>query len=131
MKSIEKSGTSSVIFRLNKISQYVTPYYIFELENQNSKIKTLFTSTDVSTTPLQYNEFLFVNGVTYSATQSRFNLDSGNYFLSIYETQFKGITALGSASSIALYYGELNIKGDLIPDTIYLSSPNDTTTYFE
>lgn len=131
MVFIEKSGTSSVIFRLNKISQYIEPYYIFELENQNSKIKTLFTGDDVSTNPLQYNEFLFVNGVTYSATQSRFNLDSGNYFLTIYETEFKGITHLGSASSIGLYYGELNIKGDLIPDTIYLSSPNDTTIYFE
>lgn len=130
MKSINNSGTSSVIFRLNKVSQYVTPYYIFELENQNSKIKTLFTGLDISPVPLQYNEFEWVNGVTFSATQSRFNLDSGNYFLNIYETEFQGIT--NSASASILYKGEIKIEGNVIPNTTYYTGgDNDTTIYFE
>ena len=132
MQSINNSGTSSVIYRLNKISLYTEPYYIFELENQDSKIKTLFTSTDVSPTPLSYNEFLFVNGVSFSATQSRFDLDAGKYFLTIYETQFKNTINLASASSFAIYYGELKIEGDVVPDTVYYNaSDNDTIKYFE
>ena len=128
MQTLSKSGTSSVIFRLNKVSQYVSPYYIFELENQNSKEKTLFTGSDISPVPLQYNEFQWVNGVTYSATQSRFNLDSGNYFLNIYETEFQGIT--NSASASLLYQGEIKIEGDVKPDTIYYEN-NNTIKYFE
>jgi len=128
MQTLSKSGTSSVIFRLNKVSKYVNPYYIFELENQNSKEKTLFTGSDISPVPLQYNEFQWVNGVTYSATQSRFNLDSGNYFLNIYETEFQGIT--NSASASILYQGEIKIEGDVKPDTIYYENDN-TIKYFE
>ena len=128
MQTLSKSGTSSVVFRLNKVSKYINPYYIFELENQNSKEKTLFTGSDISPVPLQYNEFQWVNGVTYSATQSRFNLDSGNYFLNIYETEFQGIT--NSASASILYQGEIKIEGDVKPDTIYYENDN-TIKYFE
>ena len=116
MISISQSGTSSVIFRLNKISNFVIPYYIFELQNQDSNIKTLFTGTDVSPSPLSYNQFEWVNGVTFSGTQSRLNLDSGKYFLNIYETEFQGIT--NSASASILYKGEVNISGTVSPTLI-------------
>lgn len=130
MKSILESGTSSVVFRLNKISQYTTPYYIFQLENQNSKLITLFTGDDISQYPLIYNEFELVNGVSFSSTQSRFDLDSGNYFLSIYETQYQYDLNLGSASLI--YTNEIKIEGDMIPTIVsFTQSDSDTIIYFE
>jgi hypothetical protein len=125
MVIIQESGTSSVVFRLSKVSQYTQPYFIFQLQNQNSKAITTFTGNDVSNTPLSYNEFNFVNGVTFSATQSRFNLDQGNYFMSIYETPYQYDLNIASAS--LLYYGELKIEGQVIPDTIYYNDNDDNT----
>ena len=130
MKSISQTGTSSVIFRLNKISQWLNPYYIFSLENQNSKIITIFTGDDISNYPLIYNEFEWVNGVSFSATASRFDLDSGNYFLNIYETQYQYDLNLGSASLI--YTNEIKIEGTPVPEIIsFTQSDSDTIVYFE
>jgi len=130
MKSIAQTGTSSIVFRLNKVSQYISPFYIFELENQNSKVKTIFTSDDISQYPLIYNEFEWVNGVSFSATQSKFNLDSGNYFLNIYETEYQYDLNIGSAS--LLYTNEIKIEGSVIPTTIfYEGGDNETIVYFE
>jgi len=130
MVIIQQSGTSSVIFRLSKVSQYTQPYFIFQLQNQNSKVITTFTGDDVSPLPLSYNQFDFVNGVTFSATQSRFNLDSGVYFLNIFETPFQYDLNIGSAS--LLYTGELKIEGAVVPQTIYYDGgDNDTIVYFE
>jgi len=115
---------------LSKVSQYTQPYFIFQLQNQNSKVITTFTGDDVSPLPLSYNQFDFVNGVTFSATQSRFNLDSGVYFLNIFETPFQYDLNIGSAS--LLYTGELKIEGAVVPQTIYYDGgDNDTIVYFE
>ena len=130
MVIINQSGTSSVVFRLNKVSQYTQPYYIFQLQNQNSKAITTFTGDDVSPIPLSYNEFEFVNGVTFSATQSRFNLDPGMYMLSILETQYQ--YDINTASASLLYTGELKIEGPVQPSTIYFDDvDSDTIIYFE
>lgn len=130
MVIINQSGTSSVIFRLSKISQYNQPYFIFQLENQNSNVITTFTADDVSPSPLSYNEFLFINGATFSPTQSKFDLDPGNYFLNIYETQWQYNLNIASAS--LLYTNELKIDGSVLPETVYFDSGNnDTTVYFE
>lgn len=130
MKSIAQVGTTSVVFRLNKVSKLSDPYYIFEMINQNSKVKTYFTGDDLSPAPLVYNKFDWVNGVSYSATQSRFNLDSGNYFLNIYETEYQYSLNLASAS--LLYDNEIKIEGDVIPDIIsFTQSDSDTIIYFE
>lgn len=130
MVIIQESGTSSVVFRLSKVSQYTQPYFIFQLQNQNSKAITTFTGDDVSSIPLSYNEFNFVNGVTFSATQSRFNLDQGNYFMSIYETPYQYDLNISSAS--LLYKGELKIEGQVIPQTTYYDGgDNSTIIYFE
>jgi hypothetical protein len=130
MVKINQSGTSSVVFRLSKVSQYTQPYFIFQLENQNSKVITTFTGDDISTLPLSYNEFNFVNGVTFSATQSKFNLDSGNYFMSIFETPYQYNLNIASAS--LLYTNELKIEGSVIPQTIYYDdNDNNTIIYFE
>ena len=130
MVIINQSGTSSVVFRLNKVSQYTQPYYIFQLQNQNSKVITTFTGDDVSPVPLSYNEFEFVNSVTFSATQSRFNLDHGMYMLSILETQYQ--YDINTASASLLYTGELKIEGPVQPITIYFDdADSDTIIYFE
>jgi len=130
MKSILEVGTTSVVFRLNKVSKYAKPYYIFEMINQNSKEKVLFTGDDISPAPLIYNEFEWVNGVTFSPTQSRFDLDPGNYFLNIYETEYQYSVNLGSAS--LLYDNEVKVLGEVIPETIYFDEGDDDTfIYFE
>jgi len=131
MKSILEVGTSSVVFRLNKVSKFGDPYYIFEMINQNSKEKVLFTGDDISPAPLIYNEFEWVNGVTFSATQSRFNLDPGNYFLNIYETEYQYDLNLGSAS--ILYHNEIKIidDGECPPIVSFDETDNDTFVYFD
>jgi len=131
MKSIKEVGTTSVVFRLNKVSKFVNPYYIFEMINQNSKEKILFTGDDISPAPLSYNKFDWVNGVTFSATQSRFDLDPGNYFLNIYETEYQYNLNLGSAS--LLYDNEIKIEDDEIcPPQVYFDvTDNDTFVYFD
>jgi hypothetical protein len=130
MVKINQSGTSSVIFRLNKVSRYANPFYIFQLENQNSKVITTFTGDDVSLSPLSFNEFEFVNGVAFSATQSKLNLDPGVYSLSIFETPYQYDLNIASAS--LLYTNELKIEGDIVPQTIYFNDTDtDTIVYFE
>lgn len=129
MKIINEVGTSSVAFRLDKVSQFVTPSYIFETINQNSNEKVIFSGIDVSPSPLSYNLFDFVNGVSFSSTQSRFDLDSGKYFLNVYETEWND---LNIASASLLWDGELLVRGDVIPEIIsFTQSDSDTTIYFE
>lgn len=128
MISIPESGTSSVIFYLDKISSFTDPYYIFELTNHNSKKSTFFTGSDVSPSPNYYNQFVFENGATYSATQSKFDLSSGTYFLNIYETEFEGIT--NSASGSSIYQNEIKIEGDKKPDITYFGGRDSKTEYF-
>jgi hypothetical protein len=129
MKIINDFGTSSVVFRLDKVSSFATPSYIFETINQNSREKLIFTGDDISPSPLYYNEFEFVNGVSFSSTQSRFDLDSGKYFLNVYQTEFNDLN-IGSAS--LLWHGEMLISGDIVPQIIsFTQSDNDVTIYFE
>lgn len=128
MITIDRLGTSSVVFRLNKVSQYSQPYYIFVATNQNSKIETIFTGDDLSPAPGYYNEFDFVNGTTFSATQSRFDLDAGNYFMDIYETDIFGL--LNTASASLIYQGEMVVVGPVVPNTNYYGN-NNTINYFE
>lgn len=128
MITIDRTGTSSVVFRLNKVSGFSMPYYIFVATNQNSKIETIFTGTDLSLSPDYYNEFDFVNGVSFSATQSRFDLDAGNYFLDIYQTDI--LNLLNPASASLIYQGEMKVNGGIVPNTTYY--PNDNKIkYFE
>lgn len=128
MITINRNGTSSVVFRLNKVSQYSQPYYIFVATNQNSKIETIFNSDDLSIAPDYYNEFDFVNGASFSATQSRFDLDAGMYFMDIYETDIQFL--LNPASASLLYQGEMKVDGPINPATIYYDNDNKIK-YFE
>lgn len=129
MKIINDIGTTSVAFRLDKVAQYATPSYIFETINQNSNEKVIFSGIDVSPSPYSYNEFEFVNGVSFSSTQSRFDLDSGKYFLNVYQTEWND---LNIASASLLWDGELLVRGDVLPEVIsFTQSDSDTTIYFE
>lgn len=103
MIKIAQSGTSSVIFRLKRVSRYDN--FIFELENQNSRELTTFTASDISPAPIIYNEYEWVNG----GSASTFDLDSGNYTLRVYESSFNDLN-IGSAS--LLYSNEIKIEGD-------------------
>lgn len=128
MITIDRMGTSSVVFRLNKVSEFSQPYYIFVATNQNSKIETIFTADDMSMAPDYYNEFDFVNGVSFSATQSRFDLDAGNYFMDIYQTDIFGL--LNPASASLIYQGEMKVVGPIVPNTNYYGNDNKIN-YFE
>lgn len=102
MINIAQSGTSSVLFRLKRVSTYDN--FIFQLENQNSRDLTTFTASDVSPAPIIYNEYDWVNG----GTGSTFDLDSGNYTLRIYQSEFND---LNIASASLLYSNEIKIEG--------------------
>lgn len=125
---IEETGTSSVAFRFGKVSIYNDTKYIFQTINQNSREILLFTGEDISPDPLYFNQFEFVNGVTFSATQSRFDLDPGKYFLNVYQTENNDLN-IGSASII--WDGEMKINGEDRPQFIsYTQSNSNTITYY-
>jgi len=129
MKIINETGTSSVVFRLDKVAKFIAPSYIFETINQNSNQKLIFTGDDISTSPLSYNLFDFVNGVSFSSTQSRFDLDPGKYFLNVYQTEFND---LNIASASLLWDGEMIVDGEVLPQVIsFTQSDSDLTIYFE
>jgi hypothetical protein len=108
MIKIAESGASSVVFRLKRVSRYEN--YIFELENQNSRELTTFTASDISPAPIIYNEYVWING----GTGSTFDLDSGNYTLRVYESEFNDLN-VGSAS--LFYSNEIKIEGS-VPDIV-------------
>jgi len=89
----------------------------------------IFTGDDISPSPLSYNLFDFVNGVSFSSTQSRFDLDPGKYFLNVYQTEFND---LNIASASLLWDGEMIVDGEVLPQVIsFTQSDSDLTIYFE
>lgn len=129
MKIIQEIGTTSLAFRFDKVSQYATPSYIFETIDQNSNEKLIFTTEDLSPSPLTYQLFDFVNGVPLDEYNARFDLRPGKYFLNVYETDS---ISLNIASASRIWYGEMKVDGEQIPDTIsFTQSDSDVTIYFD
>lgn len=131
MQYIKRNGTSSVIYRLSKVSSYATPSFIFNLENQNTRVNTIFTSTDVSLVPYSYNEYQWNNGTQSNST---FNLPEGEYDVAIYENPF-GLTQITASSSL-LYKDEIKVVDYSTASNTnyfnsYTQSSSDDINYFE
>lgn len=124
-------ASNSVILRLTKVATILNPYYTFELINQQSKDTIIFTTDNLTTEPLIYDEFELISTTgSMGLTQGIINVDKGVYTYNVYETQYQYNLNLGSASF--LRSGELVIDGD--NDFSYSSftqSDNNTTSYFD
>lgn len=122
-------ATTSVVFRLRQISTLTTPYYIFSMENKNSKQIINMTSDDVSLATGLYQEFEWRNGVN-GLTQGQFVGDIGEYEITIYDTQYQYNLDLASASNILLY-DTMRVYGTASPTyTSFTQSDNMTFVYF-
>ncbi len=125
MQYINKGETSSVYYRLNKVASYVTPSYIFDLENQVTRVNTVFYSEDLSSVPLSYNKFDF-----------NLNLNEGEYNVAIYETDIIGLTQITASASL-IYQDELTIQASQSASqsityyNSYTASNSDDVVYFQ
>ena len=127
MINIEHQGsTTSVILRLRQISELTTPYYIFSMENKNSKEVINMTADDISFAPGLYQEFEWRNGVN-GLTAGQFIGDIGEYKITIYDTQYQYNTSIASASSI-LMYDTMRVYGTSSP-TIVSYTQSDSMQY--
>lgn len=130
MINIEHQGsTTSVILRLRQISELATPYYIFSLENKNSKEVINMTADDISVAPGLYQEFEWRNGVN-GLTQGQFIGDIGEYKVTIYDTEYQYNTSIASASNI-LMYDVMRVYGTSSPTYIsYTQSDSMQFVYY-
>lgn len=130
MINIEHQGsTTSVILRLRQISELATPYYIFSLENKNSKEVINMTADDISVAPGLYQEFEWRNGVN-GLTQGQFIGDIGEYKVTIYDTEYQYNTSIASASNI-LMYDVMRVYGTSSPTYIsYTQSDSMQYIYY-
>jgi len=128
--NIEHQGsTNSVILRLRQISELATPYYIFSLENKNSKEVINMTADDISVAPGLYQEFEWRNGVN-GLTQGQFIGDIGEYKVTIYDTEYQYNTSIASASNI-LMYDVMRVYGTSSPTYIsYTQSDSMQFVYY-
>ena len=130
MINIEHQGsTTSVILRLRQISQLTTPYYIFSMENKNSREIINMTADDISVAPGLYQEFEWRNGVN-GLTQGQFIGDIGEYKVTIYDTEYQYNTSIASASNI-LMYDVMRVYGTSSPTYIsYTQSDSMQFVYY-
>ena len=130
MINIEYQGsTTSVILRLRQISQLTTPYYIFSMENKNSREIINMTADDISVAPGLYQEFEWRNGVN-GLTQGQFIGDIGEYKVTIYDTEYQYNTSIASASNI-LMYDVMRVYGTSSPTYIsYTQSDSMQFVYY-
>lgn len=130
MINIEHQGsTTSVILRLRQISELATPYYIFSLENKNSREIINMTADDISVAPGLYQEFEWRNGVN-GLTQGQFIGDIGEYKVTIYDTEYQYNTSIASASNI-LMYDVMRVYGTSSPTYIsYTQSDSMQFVYY-
>lgn len=120
MQYINITGTSSLIYRLDKVASYVTPSYIFDIENQNTRVNTIVAVEDVSLAPLSYNQFN-INNNTLGLTE-------GEYDLSIYQNGF-GLTQITASSSL-FYKDELKVFSTASNYNVYASyTQSDSDDY--
>ena len=130
MINIEHQGsTTSVILRLRQISELATPYYIFSMENKNSREVINMTADDISVAPGLYQEFEWRNGVN-GLTAGQFIGDIGEYKITIYDTEYQYNTSIASASSI-LMYDTMRVYGTSSPTYVsYTQSDSMTYVYY-
>lgn len=130
MINIEHQGsTTSVILRLRQISELATPYYIFSMENKNSREIINMTADDISVAPGLYQEFEWRNGVN-GLTAGQFIGDIGEYKITIYDTEYQYNTSIASASSI-LMYDTMRVYGTASPTYVsYTQSDSMTYVYY-
>ena len=128
MIRINKGESKEVIFTLKEKGSLSNPYYIFELNSNDNRNNTLFTTTDISTNTDRYNAFTFSEGTT-ATFSAGFDLEVGTYDYTVYET---GITqSIDITGATAVEIGLLEIVGTVSNYTTYDDSDDDREYTFE
>lgn len=116
MLLINKNSTNTIVFTAGEFSTITSPFYVFELQNQLSKQRTYFTSTDISTAQTRYNMFTILEtGSTSNWTAGTVNLAVGSYNYTIYENDAQTLSVTGNP----VEYGVLRVL-PVSADTYYL-----------
>ena len=84
---LENGVSNKVALTLTEKATLTTPYYLFELIDDDSNISILFTGADISTNTNRYNEFLIeVNLSPIDLLDSKIELvTKGYYKYNVYE----------------------------------------------
>lgn len=131
MVHIPYGSSASVVLSLTVVATILNPFYTFEIINQQSMDKFVFTADNISDSTIVYDEFVWesITGTISSATQGQIMVDKGTYTYNVYETAYQYNLNIASASF--LRSGELVIDGSNdFTYSVFTQSDNNTTSYF-
>jgi hypothetical protein len=95
---INKNASNTIVFTASEYATISSPFYVFELQNQLTKERTYFTSTNISTATTRYDMFSITEtGSTYvNLTAGTINLAVGSYNYNIYENDVQTLSITGN-----------------------------------
>lgn len=100
---LNKNTTNRLALTLNELSTIYstggTPYYLFEFENSQTKLKTYFNPILISAST-RSNVFEIIESNTPNLTGGTVNLTEGYYEYKIYEQSIQYNLSLNGASAL-------------------------------
>lgn len=126
---INKNSSNTVVLTLAEKTTLTNAVYLFEVTNDMSNDVKCFIAQDISTNPIRYNEFNFIEDVTEDLLHGTFNLElSGFYKYNVYEQT--SITNLDPLLALNLIdKGKLNVVSQLDEYKVYTGNDNNTIVY--
>ena len=109
---INKDEVNNIVLTLSEVSTLANPYYLFVFQNEMNPESDaiLFTTTDVSTYPERFNQFLLDEPVDVE-------LIKGQYSYSVYESLVPPVT-IEDTTGIVIEEGRMVVSGAIV-NSIY------------
>ncbi len=123
MLYLNNGGTASIVISAKDNVIYPNTYFTFEILNKDSLKTTLFTNTNLSSSPY-YNMYIITvtqSGLTSGGTAGIISVPPGQYSYKVYEMVEQYNLDILNAIGV-VEYGILNIPGTVsVPDTFRIS----------
>lgn len=82
---LQKGAINTVVLTLTEKTSVSPVYYLFQLESEQTKIKTLFLASDTSSHLTRYNEFQIEETDTPDVMNGKISLIPGFYEYRVYQ----------------------------------------------
>ena len=103
MINLKKNEVNTVYMELSNVSTISPVYYLFHLLNNSDGSEKVFTKSDSSSNPNNYNKFLIEETSSEDLSDGKISLDSGQWIYKIYQS---GTSSLSLPYSTAAYNGK-------------------------
>lgn len=128
MQLINKGQANTLVFTLQELVTLATPYYLFEITNQQNETPIYFIGTDVSLYPNRVNKFVLTEGVNAPLSGNIICTDDGLYKYRIWEQT--NATNLDPANiTTLLEVGYIRVLTTRTAKTVYDNPTNQTIVY--